>query len=209
MKTLSTLLFFITLTTYGQVKGQAKLNPVTVNIDDSFKALQDNLKKYTNSYHLGDTLTSSSIDFFHSPNVIDTIFLKKFKLIDTTMPRFKPEHLDGYNCRFIGKFQYKQFLLILTYSLRTYAGDGNPLLILSVFTDQGVLLDQFKMDLEYIHDPFLQPESRFLISKEFEIMENQVEREFEPKGDKLVLTRTSSKVRKYRINDQGRFIKFE
>lgn len=173
--------------------------------DDSFKGLQKNISKYNNSYTLGDTLTSLD-NLWGSENTIDSIYLTKFKLVDTTFnSQFKPRQLEGYHCRFIGQYKHRDFLLILTYSLRTYAGDGNPLLILSVFTNNGILIDQMKTDLYGIHDPFFQPESRFSISKEFLITENQIEREFKANGDKLVLVRTKSDIKKYKVNDQGHF----
>ena len=176
--------------------------------DTSFRRLLENLKRYENSYSLGDTLSSSSSDLWDSKSVIDTIYLTKFKLIDKSFnSQFKPNKLEGYHCRFIGQYKYKDFILILTYSIRTYAGDGNPLLILSLFTDKGDLVDQIKTDLYGIHDPEIRPESRFSISKEFIITENQIEREFKLDNNDYVLSKKKSKIVKYKIADSGHFIR--
>ncbi len=175
--------------------------------DNSFNGLIENLKQYKNFYSIGDTLSSSS-NFWGSTNIIDTTYLINFNLIDTTFKSqfgFRQNQLDCYHARLIGQYRYMDFLLILTYSMRTSAGDGNPLLILSVFNDKGTLHDQIKFDLYYTHDPELRPDSRFSISKEFLITENQIEKEFKLVGDNYVLNRTKSDVKKFKIDNEGHF----
>jgi hypothetical protein len=179
----------------------------SVKADYSFSGLLKSLKQYRNVYNLDDTLSSSG-NFLQSENIIDASYLIKFKLVDTTfnsLSKVKPGKPGDYHARLIGKYQYKDFFLILTYSMRTYAGDGNPLLILSVFSDHGILLDQVKFDLHYVHDPELRPQSLFLISKDFSITTNQIEQEFKLVGDKYVLIQTRSDVKKFKISNEGHF----
>ncbi|HTH55062.1 MAG TPA: hypothetical protein VL728_03400 [Cyclobacteriaceae bacterium] len=185
--------------------GMPSLSPRTAT-DDSFKEFLKKLRLYGNAYHLGDTLTSST-DLYNK-NQIESMYLIKFKLIDTTgKAPFKPKELTGYGCKFIGLYPYKNVWLILTYSITTYAGDGSPLLTLSVFTNDGMLLDQLKTEVYSIHDPEYQPETRFSMSKDFRVEVDQIVREFRLNQNKTkyVLTGTTAKIKKYRIKDDGSF----
>ena len=173
-----------------------------------FMRFQNSIQRFPNKYKIGDTLTSLNDSILNTQRFIDTIFLKKYQLIDTTFETiYKPHTLLGYNCTFIGRYDYKNSILVLTHSIRTEAGDGNPILTLSSFSKDGKLQDLIKTDLEYEHDPELVPMTYFSISSNFEIYINYLEKKYKFDINRYQLTDSSSWITKYKIGLDGKFTK--
>ena len=173
-----------------------------------FRNFQNSIQRFPNKYKIGDTLTSSNDSIWDTQRFIDTIFLNKYQLIDTTFETvYKPHTLLGYNCTFIGRYDYQNSILFLTHSIRTEAGDGNPILTLSSFSKDGKLQGLIKIDLEYEHDPELVPMTYFSISSNFEIYINYLEKKYKFDIHRYLLTDSSSWIMKYKIGSDGKFIK--
>ncbi len=197
MKKLAYLLLFIPLIS----------NQINNREHDDFISFQKSLQGFPNSYKTGDTLTSLDYSILNNDRFIDTIFLIRYQLIDTSFKTiYKPQTLSGYNCTFIGRYNNKNSFLILTYSIKTLSDDGNPMLTLSNFSNDGKLLGMIRTDLEYEHDPELRPITYFSISPDFGIYINQVEKRYKFDNDEYHLTDSSSVIMKYKIGSDGKFL---
>jgi predicted transcriptional regulator len=141
---------------------------------------------------------------------IDTSFTLKFSLIDTT---FKTESynkiklLKDFQCSYIGQYKKDKIILLLTYSFRIWAGDGNPIITANVFSEDGKLFDVLRIELESIKDPYYQPTTYITINENLDITTILEVNEFEVKDEKLVLTDSTSIIYKYIINNDGKFIR--
>jgi len=183
-----------------------------LNNDDKrlFDNFQKQINQFNNHYTLGDTISYSILDIlWNKNNFIDTLFLNKFQLIDTTYETEKEnkiQKLKDYNCSFIGKYQKNKIMLLLSISYRIQADDGYPILTVTTISDKGELLDLLRIELETMRDAFYQPTQKFSISKDFEITSTKIEKSFKEDKDELILTDSTSSTKKYKINDSGHFI---
>ena len=172
-----------------------------------FINFQKSIKNFPNFYKLGDTIISSKDDLWANRKFIDTTFLIKFQLIDTSYKtEYKPHTLTEYHCSLLGHYHFNNSELILTYSLRTEAGDGNPILTLLSFSEKGEQKGLIKVDLHYQHDPETIPVTYFSISPTFEIFINQTEKDYIFDKDKYTLTDSHFWMEKYKIGTDGDFL---
>jgi hypothetical protein len=170
-----------------------------------FDNFEKSISHFNNFYVIGDTLSSD--EDWDTKSYIDTSYLNIFQLIDTTFhTEYKPKTLNGYNCLFLGQYKKDNTTLLLTNSIRTEAGDGNPILTATTFSTNGKLIDILRTDLERIHDPYYQPTTFVSISKDFEIIVTQMEKHYIEGKDKLILTDSTSVIQKYRIDKDSHFI---
>lgn len=162
------------------------------------------ISRANNYYVLGDTLTSQSPDLGQS---VDTQFLTKYHLIDTTsVTLYKPRTLSKYNCILLGQYNYNGMHLLLTSSVRTEAGDGNPIFSFISLSEKGEFLDALRVDINYAHDPEINPTTYFSISRDFIISVNQKVVYSKIEDDRLVKTDSTSAVQRYMLDKSGHFV---
>lgn len=175
-----------------------------------FGKFQSSIEEFENNYLIGDTISSMSDLLWKNTDFIDTSFILKFSLIDTT---FKTESynkiklLKDFQCSYIGQYKKDKIILLLTYSIRIWAGDGNPIITANVFSEDGKLFDVLRIELESIKDPYYQPTTYITINENLDITTILEVNEFEEKDEKLVLTDSTSIIYKYIINNDGKFIR--
>jgi len=175
-----------------------------------FDKFQSSIAGFENNYQIGDTISSMSDLLWKNTDFIDTSFILKFSLIDTT---FKTESynkiklLKDFQCSYIGQYKKDKIILLLTYSIRIWAGDGNPIITANVFSEDGKLFDVLRIELESIKDPYYQPTTYITINENLDITTILEVNEFEEKDEKLVLTDSTSIIYKYIINNDGKFIR--
>jgi len=175
-----------------------------------FDKFQSSIEGFENNYQIGDTISSMSDLLWKNTDFIDTSFILKFSLIDTT---FKTESynkiklLKDFQCSYIGQYKKDKIILLLTYSIRIWAGDGNPIITANVFSEDGKLFDVLRIELESIKDPYYQPTTYITINENLDITTILEVNEFEEKDEKLVLTDSTSIIYKYIINNDGKFIR--
>ena len=175
-----------------------------------FDKFQSSIEEFENNYLIGDTISSMSDLLWKNTDYIDTSFILKFSLIDTT---FKTESynkiklLKDFQCSYIGQYKKDKIILLLTYSIRIWAGDGNPIITANVFSEDGKLFDVLRIELESVKDPFYQPTTYITINENLDITTILVINEYEEKNEKLVLTDSTSIIYKYVINNDGKFIR--
>lgn len=175
-----------------------------------FDKFQSSIEGFKNNYQIGDTISSMSDLLWKNTDFIDTSFILKFSLIDTT---FKTESynkiklLKDFQCSYIGQYKKDKIILLLTYSIRIWAGDGNPIITANVFSEDGKLFDVLRIELESIKDPYYQPTTYITINENLDITTILEVNEFEEKDEKLVLTDSTSIIYKYIINNDGKFIR--
>ena len=173
-----------------------------------FDRFQKSIASFNNHYQLEDTISSMDDDLWNIESFIDTTFLLKYKLIDTTIKTEsynKLKSLMEYHCSLVGQFKLKKMTLLLTYSIRIAAGDGNPILTVTTISDNGKLLDFFRIDLEGIHDAFYQPTTYITVTKDFQIITTDIQKNYEEINEKLVLKDSTATTKNYNINDKGQF----
>lgn len=175
-----------------------------------FDDFQGSMRGFKNNYQIGDTISSMSDLLWNIADFIDTTYILKFCLIDTT---FKTENynkiklLKDYHCSYIGQYKKDKIILLLTYSIRILAGDGNPIITATTFSGDGKLLDFFRIDLESIKDAFYQPTTYITINENLDITTILVVNEYEEKDEKFILTDSSSITNEYIIDKNGKFNK--
>jgi len=175
-----------------------------------FDKFQSSIEEFQNNYIIGDTISSMSDLLWKNTDYIDTSFILKFSLIDTT---FKTESynkiklLKDFQCSYIGQYKKDKIILLLTYSFRIWAGDGNPIITANVFSEDGKLFDVLRIELESVKDPFYQPTTYITINENLDVTTILEVNEFEEKDEKLVLTDSTSIIYKYIINNDGKFIR--
>jgi len=175
-----------------------------------FDKFQSSIAGFENNYQIGDTISSMSDLLWKNTDFIETSFILKFSLIDTT---FKTESynkiklLKDFQCSYIGQYKKDKIILLLTYSIRIWAGDGNPIITANVFSEDGKLFDVLRIELESIKDPYYQPTTYITINENLDITTILEVNEFEEKDEKLVLTDSTSIIYKYIINNDGKFIR--
>lgn len=181
----------------------------SITKDVELKSIQESIKTFNNYYKIGDTASSSSDFLWNNENYVDTIYLKKFNLIDTTFNTIYKPKLIAYNCTLIGQYKYQNILLLLTSSARTQAGDGNPVLTLTTLSETGELIDYLRVDIACIQDPEIQPKTYFSINSDFSIYINQVqiENKIDTVKNQLIRIDSTSNITKYIIDKNGHFIK--
>lgn len=173
-----------------------------------FNLFQKSIKSFNNHYQLGDTISSMDDNLWNIKSFIDTAFLLKYKLIDTTIETEsinKLKSLKDYHCSLVGQFKMSKMTLLLTYSIRIAAGDGNPMLTVTTISDNGKLLDFIRIDLEGIHDAFYQPMTYITVTKDFEIIRTDVRKYYDEIEEKPVLKDSTVTVERFNINDNGQF----
>lgn len=173
-----------------------------------FDEFQSRIRSFENNYQIGDTISSMSDSLWGITDFIDTSYILKFSLIDTT---FKTEDynkikfLKDYHCSFIGQYEKEKITLLLTYSIKVWAGDGNPIITASTFSEDGRLLDILRIDLESIKDAFYQPTTFFTVNENLDITTILLVNEYEERDEKFILTDSSSILKEYTIDNEGKF----
>jgi hypothetical protein len=178
----------------------------------SFKEFQISVAKFENHYHIGDTVSSMSDELWNIRNFIDTDYLLKYKLIDTSLitENFnKIQLLEEYRCAFIGQYTREKIILILSYSLRSTAGDGEPIITATTFSETGRLIDILRINLEAIRDPFYQPTTYFNMNENLDISVILQIEEYVENDEQLVLTKSKSIINDFVIQENGKFIEHE
>ncbi len=199
MKTLAAFLTFIIL---------VSCQTYTTEQAD-FDRFQKSIERFNNHYQLGDTISSMNDNLWNIESFVDTSFLLKYKLIDTTIETEcfnKLKSLEDYHCSLVGQFKISKMTLLLTYSIRIAAGDGNPMLSLTMISDNGKLLDFLRIDLEGIHDAFYQPTTFITVTKDFIIITTDIRKYYEEIDERLILKDSSATINKYNISDNGQFL---
>ncbi len=175
-----------------------------------FDDFQGSMRGFKNNYQIGDTISSMSNLLWNIADFIDTTYILKFCLIDTT---FETENynkiklLKDYHCSYIGQYKKDKIILLLTYSIQIWAGDGNPIVTATTFSEDGKLLDFFRIDLESIKDAFYQPTTYITINENLDVTTILVVNEYEEKDEKFILTDSSSITNEYIIDKNGKFNK--
>jgi len=173
-----------------------------------FDEFQNSIGRFENNYQIGDTISSMSDLLWSITDFIDTSYILRFSLIDTTFNTEsynKIKSLKDYHCSFIGQYKKDKILLLLTYSIRIMAGDGNPIITATTFSKDGKVLDILRIDLESIKDAFYQPTTYITANENLDITTILIVNEYEEKDDKIVLTDSISIINEYSIDNNGKF----
>lgn len=171
-----------------------------------FDRFQKSIERFNNHYQLGDTITSMDNNLWSIESFVDTSFLLKYKFIDTTLETEsfnKLKSLKDYHCSLVGQYKMGNMIFFLTYSIRIAAGDGNPILTATTISDNGILLDFYRIDLEGIHDAFYQPMTYITVTKDFQIITTDIQKNYEESNERLVLKDSTATIRNYSINNKG------
>jgi|GEM_PF-2638830 len=206
------VIILIILTSCGHEKKSTEIETTTVKTDSieiTSNDLEDflkSIKNIKNYYSLGDTISSYLYESTKH-NSIDTIYLLKYHLVDTTFDLlYKPERLRDYHCSLLGKYNYNGFYILLTNSVRTLAGDGSPMFSLVSLSHKGVFIDNLRTNIYFPHDPEIVPITYYSISPNFKISILQKEVHYKIKKDKLVKTDSTMEIEKYELDNSGHFV---
>lgn len=180
-------MILLTLTEYQCHPNKKIKNEQNNHLENSFDRLKMGLKLFQNHYELGDTI--SALSLIKLGDRIDTTLLKEFDLFASSLNLQRSAWGKEFDCGFLGQYRSKEYSLILTRA-RVSLSREDPVLSLLIFSDEGELTDLLKIHLNYPHDPDVPPETKFLITKDFLVLVDQVDWE----------------TKKYRIDERGHFI---
>jgi hypothetical protein len=172
-------------------------------------SLEKYLNKFNNRYSLSKEITSEDDLPYRDAdaNLIDTTFLLKYKLVDINWGTESSHYpkLDGYRCEHISHFKTKIGILVISKSLQSSAGSGNPTLTLSSIGRNGNLIDMVRFDWEYENQEGIEEKNTFAISTDFIIKHEQIRTDYKFQNEKRVIIETTTVSRIYSLTEDGHF----
>jgi len=171
----------------------------TVVNKDSLKSISENnsdiinyFSNYKNIYKFNDSINASELattDLLF----MDTILLKKYKLVTIQNKQETGAEIKYYKdaaCKIIAYYKGDKYcLLALTY-FTVLAGDGSPILQLSTFNNDGILLNKKEFEIESWQGTEYHP-TQYLIIKNinrFELVTNSIERVFKDEEMSILIS---------------------
>ena len=178
----------------------------TIVKKDSLKSLSENnsdiinyFSNYKNIYKFNDSINASELattDLL----LMDTVLLKKYKLVAIQNKHETGAEICHYKdaaCKIIAYYKSDKYcLLALTY-FTVSAGDGSPILQLSTFNNDGILLNKKEFEIESWQGPEYHP-TQYLIIKNingFEFVTSSIIRVFKDE-EMSILVSEKHKIKK-------------
>ena len=119
-------------------------------IRSNFDEFSNKFKEINLPYQINDSL---AFENWNSPDLIDTNYVKEYKLLAQHADRDYPHKLQDYKCSYIGRYQANDHVVLLYKTFTTEAGRGNPEIILVTYTATGDKKDEIAALWNDAEDP--------------------------------------------------------
>ncbi len=116
----------------------------------NFDEFSSKFREINFPYQINDSL---AFENWNSPDLIDTNYVKEYKLLAQHAKRDYPLKLNDYKCSYIGRYQARDYVVLLYKTYTTEAGRGNPEIILVTFTVTGEKKDEITALWNDAEDP--------------------------------------------------------
>lgn len=119
-------------------------------VRSNFEEFNSKFRKINLPYQINDSLAFVN---WNSPDLIDTNYVKEYKLLAQLANRDYPLKLQDYKCSYFGRYQANDYVVLLYKTYTTEAGRGNPKIILVTFTVTGEKKDEITALWNDAEDP--------------------------------------------------------
>lgn len=135
--------------------------------------------------------------------MIDTNYVKGYKLLAQHANRDYPLKLEDYKCSYIGRYQARDYVVLLYKTYTTEAGRGNPEIILVTFTVTGEKKDEITALWNDAEDPLFSQRVTLDISNSNTLFVKSIIKYNGYLNGKIVLKKVTEKTLGYEINIEG------
>lgn len=146
---------------------------------------------------------------FDKWNIDDTIainYVKAYNLIAKYMYNEYPLELQDYRCTYIGKYKMDNFIVLLYKTLRTDAGNGSAILVITTFTDKGKKIDEVIALWDNVWDPLYFEKASLHIPNSSTFTITSIKEISGLLKDELVLKRVTERIINYEITKDGMIV---
>jgi hypothetical protein len=135
----------------------ATLTLIIVSFSCSVPRVRNNFDEFSSKfreinfpYKINDSL---AFDNWNIADLIDTNYVKEYKLLTQHIANDYPLKLQDYKCSYIGRYQTMDYVVLLYKTFTTESGRGNPEIILATFTVTGEKKDEVTILWNDAEDP--------------------------------------------------------
>ncbi len=122
----------------------------TPRVRSNFNKFRSNFSEITLPYQINDSLAFKN---WNSQDLIDTNYVKAYKLLVQHINRDYPPKIHDSKCSYIGRYQANDYEVLLYKTYTTEAGRGNPVIILVTYTEKGEKIDEIAALWNDAEDP--------------------------------------------------------
>jgi len=166
------------------------------NFDEfSRKFLEINLP-----FHINDSLAFNN---WNSKDLLLIDDIKEYDLVTKFASKDYPLEIQQFECSRVGKYRMENYTVILYKTYTTMAGRGNPVIILSIFTDSGEKKDEEMALWDATWDPLYSQEVTLSIPNDSTFLIKSIVNQKGLLKGKIVPKRETERVFIYLITKDG------
>lgn len=173
-------------------------------VRSNFDEFNSKFRKINLPYQICDSL---AFENWNSPDLIDTNYVKEYKLLAQHANRDYPLKLLDYKCSYIGRYQANDYVVLLYKTYTTEAGRGNPEIILVTFTLTGEKKDEITALWNDAEDPLYNQRVTLYISNPNTISVKAIIKYNGYLNDKIVPKKITERTLVYEINTEGLIVR--
>lgn len=150
---------------------------------------------------------SDSTEFNNWPpeKLIDSSFIIEYGLVDKYLKNeYHIKSLKGYHCSFWGKFEMDNIIILIYKTFTTEAGRGNPQLIMTTYSQEGVKKDETIVLWNDPEDPLYSKRVTLSIKNTSRFEIKSIERTNGYLNGKIVPKRINERLQEYSILANGK-----
>jgi hypothetical protein len=122
----------------------------TSRSQSDFNGFRNKFNEIGFPFHINDSL---AFDNWNFDDLIPIDEVKNYNLITKYANKEYPLEIQDYKCTRVGKYKMDKYIVLLYKTYTTEAGRGNPIIILSTFTLEGVKKDEVIVLWDDAEDP--------------------------------------------------------
>lgn len=135
--------------------------------------------------YVRDSISLTTMNIEKLPQIDSTILISNEIMFLQKENEYDIGSFKEADCRVLKYLEGKELDLLILVYYTSLAGDGNPLVLLSTLSKQGIIIDQEEIAIRYCHDPGYEPNQILIINSLYsvelitrEIRRKQVEYDF-------------------------------
>lgn len=169
-------------------------------VRSNFDEFSSKFREINLPYQINDSIAFKN---WNSPELIDTNYVKEYKLLTQYVNRDYPLKLQDYKCSYIGRYQARDYVVLLYKTYTTEAGRGNPKIILVTFTVTGEKKDEITVLWNDAEDPLYNQRVTLVISNTNTLSVKSIIKYNGYLNGKIVPTKVTERTLAYEINTEG------